>query len=74
MTRTELRIPVYTPFTNADQEGIRGISVHIKETLQPVQKDVSKLTQFSEVVPVEIKLHGGDKLLIMGIYRSPNSR
>ncbi|KAI8505108.1 hypothetical protein Bbelb_172170 [Branchiostoma belcheri] len=73
MTRTELSIPGYILFTNAESDGVRGAAVHVKNDINAMTPDKVDQESFTEVIPVEVKLNQHDRLLIMGIYRSPNS-
>ncbi|KAI8493802.1 hypothetical protein Bbelb_281490 [Branchiostoma belcheri] len=73
MTRTELSIPGYNLFTNAERDGVRGTAVHVKNDINAMTADKVDQESFTEVIPVEVKLNQHDRLLIMGIYRSPNS-
>ncbi len=72
-TKNELAIEGYTLFTNAENNGARGIAVYIKNHLNPVEPRSIKTEAVLEAVAVEIKLRGADKQLIMAVYRSPNS-
>ena len=60
-------------YTNADKDGVRGVAVHIRESLNSMKPERPKMDVVSEVVPVEIKLSQNDRLLLMALYRSPNS-
>ncbi|XP_069134268.1 uncharacterized protein [Argopecten irradians] len=63
------KIPGFRCFTN-NSEG-RGVAIYISE--QMTVQQVKFTTTFEEYLAVELKLSNGDKLLIVNIYRSPNS-
>jgi len=74
MTKTDLHVDGYNLFTNVEEEGVRGIAVHTKNDLNVMEPNTVLLQDSaSEVQPIEIKLRNNDKLLLIAVYRSPNS-
>ncbi len=72
-TKQELALDGYSVFTNAEENGVRGVAIFVKNHLNPVESRRIRTSGVHEAVAVEIKLRGGDKQLILAVYRSPNS-
>ena len=51
----------------------RGILIYVHESVSESISHFTKIPSFNETIFIEVKLKKGDKLLIGGIYRSPNS-
>ncbi len=73
MTPAELRIDGYNLFHNSLKtgDGTRGCLVYVIKSISAHQVETDDA--FPDSALVEIKLIGGDKLLLGCIYRSPNS-
>ena len=72
-TRQELDVKGYTTFTNVTEEGRHGKLILIKNQLNAIESPIMQEIHGQEVVAAEFLLKGGDKQLIMGVYRNPNS-
>ncbi len=72
-TKQELALDGYSLFTNIDENGVRGVAIFVKNHLNTVESRKIKTSGMCEAVAVEIKLRGGDKQLILAVYRSPGS-
>ena len=73
MTRADLQISGYVLYTNAEAQGSRGVAIHVRESINSMEAFQLDSSEFKEFISVEIKLNANDKLLILAIYRSPNS-
>lgn len=72
MSRNEFRISGYEVYINSVEKG-RGVAIHIQNTISATLVEELAPYNFDESVWCSINLKNSDKLLIGGIYRSPNS-
>ncbi len=72
-TKQELDVSGYTTFTNACEKGKRGVLILMKNHLNATEAPIPQDATCEEVVAAEFSLKGGDRQLVMGVYRSPNS-
>ena len=72
-TQLDLMVKGYIIFTNACEQGTRGVLTLINNHLNPIENHISQIPECQEIVTVELKLSAKDKLVMMGVYQSPNS-
>ena len=69
---SELEIRGYSLFTNNyELKGIRGVAIFVKKCLTANQ--VHTVNCADDTVGIELKTENKKKMIIEGIYRSPNS-
>ena len=73
LTPAELNMEDYKIFYNSltTGDGTRGCAIYVINSLEV--QEVEIISAFADSLWVEIKLVGGDKLLVGCVYRSPNS-
>ena len=69
----ELQINGYNLYSSRVEKNSRGVIIYVKETIRSDKNIVLTNYDFNESVWVNIYLKNEQKLLIGGIYRSPNS-
>ena len=71
LSEAELKIPGYQTFYT--QHPLRGVSIHVKESLNPKVCNVFDDKNFNEHVWCSFITQNNEKVLIGNIYKSPNS-
>ena len=69
----ELQIKGYNLYCSRVEKNSRGVIIYVKEVIRSDQNPVLTNYEFNESVWVNIYLQNERKILIGGIYRSPNS-
>ena len=69
----ELQIKGYNLYCSRVEKNSRGVIIYVKEVIRSDQNLVLTNYEFNESVWVNIYLQNERKILIGGIYRSPNS-
>ena len=70
---SELNISGYNTFYSKVQKSSRGVIIYVKDSFTAEINDKLTNSKFQESVWVELYINNKDKVLIGGIYKSPNS-
>ena len=71
--KNEYKIKGFACFTGQIEEHYRGVAIYIKEDIKADYCYPLSNNNFKESVWCEIRVNSKDRLLIGGIYKSPNS-
>ena len=70
--KNEYKVNVFTCCTEPIIENCRGVVIYVRDVIKSDYCYTLKSDNFKESVWYEISLNSRDKLLIGGIYKSPN--